>query len=137
MRLNPARECADILATRIKDSSVCDLSKGLPDIDAADMVIIGSGVRMGRVYKPFRKFVEKNLDTLLSKTTAVYLCNGEPGTYDQAVEKNIPAQLISHSLCVMSFGGKMPFRSAKNQDWVLMDNVNAFVQFVEQGESVQ
>ena len=128
-----ARECADILAARIKDSSVCDLSKETPDIDAADMLIIGSGVRMGRVYKPVRKYIEKNLDKLLTKKTALYLCNGEPETYNKAVEKNIPAQLISQSLCVMSFGGKPPFTTPKSQDWILKENMDAFVQAVEQG----
>ena len=132
-----ARECADILAAKIKDSSIYDLSRETPDIETVDTVIIGAGIRMGKAYKPFRKFIEKNLDKLLTKTTAVYLCNGEPETYNQAVEKNIPAQLISHSLCVMSFGGKPPFTSPKNQDWILMDNLNAFIQAVEQYTTVE
>ena len=128
-----ARECAELLTERITDSSVCDLSKETPDIETADIIIIGSGVRIGKVYKHARKFIEKNLDKLLTKKTAVYLCNGEPGTYDQTVEKNIPEELRSHSLCVTSFGGKAPFSSPKNHDWILMDNVNEFIQAVEQG----
>ena len=129
-----SRACAELLATRIANCSVCDLSKQAPDIDDVDTVIIGSGVRMGRVYKTVRSFVDKNLDKLLSKRTAIYFCNGEPDTFEKAVEKNIPVQLISNSLCVKSFGGKMPFTSSKTNDWILMDNVNALIEMVEQEE---
>jgi len=127
------RECAELLAARIANCSVCDLSKQAPDIDDMDTVIVGSGVRMGRVYKIVRAFVDKNLDKLLSKRTAVYLCNGEPDAFEKIVAKNIPAQLITSSLCVKSFGGKPPFASSKTQDWILMDNVNALIEMVGRG----
>jgi menaquinone-dependent protoporphyrinogen oxidase len=131
-----ARECAELLAAKIADCCIYDLSKQTPDIGDADTVILGSGVRMGKIYRPVRKFIDKNIDKLLSKRMAVYLCNSEPGTYEKAVGKNFPAPLIVHSLCVMSFGGKKPFASTVNQDWVVTDNVRAFVQAVEQGESI-
>jgi len=131
-----ARECAELLAARIADCSVCDLSKQATDMDAMndmDTVIIGSGVRMGRIYKAARTFVDKNLDKLLTKRTAVYLCNGEPDVFEKIVTKNIPAELVASSLCVKSFGGKAPFTSSKTQDWILMDNVNAFIEMVGRG----
>jgi len=128
------RECAELLAARITGSSVYDLSKGAPDIGDADMIIIGAGVRMGRVYKPARVLIEKNLEKLLAKRIALFLCNGEPEAFSKAIEKNIPAQLVSHALCVTSFGGKIPFSSTKNQDWMLMDNIKAFIQTMEQSE---
>jgi len=95
-----ARECAELLAEKMKDCAVCDLAKETPDIDAAETIIIGSGVRMGTIYRPVRKFIKENLENILSKRTAIYLCNAEPGTYEKTVEKNIPAQLVTNALCI-------------------------------------
>jgi menaquinone-dependent protoporphyrinogen oxidase len=127
-----ARECAELLATRIADCALFDLSKQTVDIDTADTVIIGSGVRMGRIYKPARKFLDTNHNALLSKRTAIYLCNGEPETFQKTVDKNIPAQISAKSICIKSFGGKQPFTSPKSQDWILTDNVNGFLQAIGQ-----
>ena len=123
-----ARECAGMLAERIENCTVFDLFKETPDISTADVIVIGSGVRMGRVYKPFRRFIQKNLEMMLSKTTAIYLCNGEPAAYKTAVEKNIPPELAAHSLSVMPLGGRRPFSSQETRDWILEDNLNAFAQ---------
>jgi len=124
------RECAELLAARIANSTVFDLSKKEPDLHDADTVIIGSGIRMGRMYKAVRVFIERNLEKLLTMRTAVYFCNGEPDAFDRAVEKNIPAQLVTSSLCVLSFGGKPPFSSSKTKEWILMENVNELIDTV-------
>ena len=125
-----ARECAELLASKLPECTVHDLKKEIPDIGNAEMVIIGSGVRMGRTYGIVRKFINKNLEKLLTKKTALYLCNADPKAYDEAVEKNFPSQLLINSLCVKSFGGKMPFQAAKNPNWVLTENIEAFIKAV-------
>ena len=125
-----ARECAELLASKLPECAVYDLKNEVPDIRDAEMVIIGAGVRMGKTYGAARRFINKNLDTLTSKRTALYLCNADPETYEKAVEKNFPAELITHSICTMSFGGKMPFRTAKNPNWMLKENVEAFIEAV-------
>jgi menaquinone-dependent protoporphyrinogen IX oxidase len=47
-----SRECAELLATKIMVCSICDIAKSTPDIESFDTLIVGSGVRMGRIYKP-------------------------------------------------------------------------------------
>jgi len=125
-----SRECAELLATKIMDCSICDISKSTPDIESFDTLIVGSGVRMGKIYKPAKKFINKNIDVLLSKNIAFYLCKSNPDTLQKAIDDNIPKKLIDGAICIKSLGGKPPFTSPKNQDWILMDNVNALVQVV-------
>ena len=125
-----SRECAELLATKIADCSICDIAKNTPDIGGYDTLIVGSGVRMGKLYKPAKNFIDKNIDMLLSKNTAFYLCNSYSDTLQKVIENNIPKKLIDTAICIKSFGGKPPFTSPKNQDWILMDNINALVQAV-------
>lgn len=123
-----SRECAKLLAAKIKDCSVCDLSKQVPDIENFDVLIIGSGVRMGKIYKPVKHFVEKNKKVLLLKKIAFFLCNSYPDTVQKVIEKNIPRELIGNAVFMGSLGGIQPFTAPKNQDWILSDNVNRLVQ---------
>lgn len=125
-----SRECAELLAEKITDCSICDIAKQTPDIESFDTLIVGSGVRMGKFYKPTKKFIEKNMDILLSKNTAFYLCNSYPDTLQKAIENNIPKKLIDNAICIKSFGGKPPFKKPDNQNWILMDSVNSLAQAV-------
>ncbi len=125
-----SRECAELLASSIKDCSLCDLTKQVPGIERFDLVILGSGVRMGKIYKPMKDFIKKNIEVLPSKKTAVFLCNSYPDTFKKVIEKNIPQELIDSAVCIESFGGIPPFTSPKNQDWLLFEHVNRLIQAV-------
>ncbi len=125
-----SRKCAELLASKIKDCSFFDLSKQVPEIERFDMVILGSGVRMGKIYKPMKGFIEKYMKALLSKKTAFFLCNSYPHTFKKVIERNIPQELIDSAVCIESFGGIPPFTSPKNQDWLLFEHVNRLIQAV-------
>lgn len=122
--------CADLLARQIKDCTVCDLSKTAPDIASFDTIIIGSGVRMGKFYKPVLDFLRKNEILLMEKKMAFYLCNAYPNTLQKAIEKNIPPQLAKVAICINSFGGRPPFRTSSDTDWLVEENVNAFIRAI-------
>ena len=125
-----SRDCAKILSAQIKDCSLCDLSMQVPDIGSYDTVIIGSGVRMGKIYKPMKSFIENNTQALLVKKTAVFFCNAYPDTFQKIVEKNIPKDLIDRAICIEFLGGIPPFTALKNQDWILSEHVDRLVQAV-------
>lgn len=130
-----SRECAKLLADKLADCFLVDLSKQVPDIASYDTVILGSGVRMGNIYKPMRGFIEKNRDALLAKKIAIYLCNSYPNTFQKAIEKNIPKELTDRCLCIESLGGIPPFTSSKNRDWILLEHVDRLVQIIISEES--
>lgn len=129
-----AKECADLLHQKLAMSQVFDLSKENVDLGTVDVdtIIIGSGVRMGKLYKPVLKFIKKNEDFLLSKQFAFYLCNAYPDSLQKAIEKNIPLKLINAAVCINSFGGKQPFTDSGNSDWILMDHVDILVSSVHE-----
>lgn len=121
-----AKESAALLAKELPESTVCSFSGPVPDISAYGTVIIGSGVRMGRMYKAARLFLKQNEAGLAKKRIAFFLCNAEPSLTQGIIEKNIPAALAAKALAVQSFGGKPPFRSAA-ENWLIAANFKAFV----------
>lgn len=125
-----SRKCVELLADKLAVGSVCDLSKQEPDIARYDVVILGSGVRFGKIYRPMKDFMEHNRQKLLSKRIAFFLCNAYPNTFQRVVEKNIPKELIDRALCIESFGGTPPFTSPKNGNWILMNSAERLVQSV-------
>jgi menaquinone-dependent protoporphyrinogen oxidase len=86
---------------------------------------------MGNIYRPIRGFIDKNIDVLLSKKTAFYMCNAYPAILQKAIIKNIPEKLINAAICIKSLGGKLPFRSTNNQDWILTDNMDYLLQSIK------
>jgi len=119
------RECSEVLATELGNCEICDLGERTPNVADHDAIIMGSGIRMGSAYKPFKAFIEKNADTLMSKKIAFFICNKETGKYQKYVEKNIPKDLRDAAVCIKTFGGKTPFGKKTDQSWMLKQEVEA------------
>ena len=125
-----AEECAFIIEESLVDCVVCNVSRAVPDMEGIDKVIIGSGVRMGKIYKPVTNFIKKNLDVLLTKPVAMYLCNSYPDTVSKVIEKSFPIELTNHAICIMSFGGRPPFTNTQKEVCLNTNNVDEFIKKV-------
>ncbi|MDF2921500.1 MAG: hypothetical protein K0R57_414 [Paenibacillaceae bacterium] len=125
-----SKECADLLGASLMDCTICDVTACPPDLARYDTIIVGSGVRMGKLYKPARNFILDHQELLLAKSIAFYLCNAYENTTPKAIEKSIPRELREHAACIEALGGKPPFASVKNQDWIRTDRVRALVQAI-------
>jgi len=128
-----ARECAELLAAEIGDCIICDLKERTPEMTDTDIVILGSGIRMGRAYKPFRKFIQDNEGALLTKKIAFFISNMQTEDLQKIIGKNVPERLRDAAFCVRTFGGRAPFGKKKNDpNWMLKDEVDAFVSAVKE-----
>ena len=125
-----ARECAELLANELTGCTVCDLRHAIPNPELFDTIIIGSGIRIGKIYKPAARFLQEYKNVLLSKSVSFYFCNCEAETFQKAVEKNIPEELLMHAVCVKSFGGKIPFKKSQNMKWLITENKDAFLKAI-------
>lgn len=125
-----AKECAELLHQKIENSDLFDLSKETPSPEDYDTVIIGSGIRMGKLYKPARAFIKKNEASLLGRRAAYYLCGAYPDNLQKAIEKNIPHKLIEAAVCIKPFGGKPPYSSANSSEWLISANLTDFIKEV-------
>ncbi len=94
---------------------ICNLAHDVPDVAEFDIVFIGTGVRMFRVYRRWKKVLKqkalrsKNLNMFLSSGTAIE----DP---DKAVEKFLHPLIQKYDLkpvSLVSFPGKIPEKWAK------------------------
>ena len=124
-----AKECAQLLAEKIPEAECHSVASRTPDLEGYDRIVLGSGVRMGKIYKAMKKYMEKNLDALMAKEVVLYLCNGYPDTFEKAV-KSIPFELRQAALSIASFGGKPPFIKGKDGDdgWLNHESIDRFVE---------
>ena len=105
-----ANEIAETLKTDGLDIEITNLAQGVPDITNFDIIILGTGVRMYRVYGRWKKVLKqkeigsKQLYMFLSSGTAI----DEP---DKAVEKFLQPIVKKYSLkpnSMISFPGIIP-----------------------------
>jgi menaquinone-dependent protoporphyrinogen IX oxidase len=94
---------------------ICNLAHDIPDVAVFDTVVLGTGVRMFRVYQPWKKVLKqkalsnKHLFMFLSSGTAIE----EP---NKAVEKFLRPLVEKYNLkpkSLVSFPGKIPEKWAK------------------------
>ena len=71
----------------LTDCTVCDLRHAIPNPELFDTIIVGSGIRFGKIYKPAAKFIQQYKNVLLTKSVSFYFCNCETETFQNAVEK--------------------------------------------------
>lgn len=116
-------ECAQILAQKLPNSQVANLSKDKIDISNYDTVIIGSCIRFNNIHPAVIDFIRDNLDLLMKKNTAIYLCCGFPDKANQYLLHNFPKKLLNKSISIQCFGGKLKVKPYKLYDLLVMQMV--------------
>jgi len=110
-----AKVIAETLTENGLTVEICNLAHDIPDVAAFDTVVLGTGVRMFRVYRRWKKVLEQK--ALTSKHLFMFLSSGtaieEP---DKAVEKFLRPLVEKYDLkskSLVSFPGKIPEKWAK------------------------
>ncbi|MDQ0089035.1 menaquinone-dependent protoporphyrinogen oxidase [Paenibacillus anaericanus] len=106
-------QCAKVLSAELSDCTLCNIAVDKPDIESFDQIILGAGVRDGKIYKPIRDFIKKNQTELLKKSMGYYICNEKPKKTEEIIEDNIPVDLKKAAICIESFGGYKAYAAPK------------------------
>ena len=105
---------ADIVRANIT-SRACEY-----DIADFDVILIGSSIRMGKIHKNIKKYIEDNKAGLLQHKVALFLCLGFPELFDEYVINNFPRELRDSAIGISCFGGEMDLSRQKGIDKILM-----------------
>lgn len=100
-----SEQCAKILSEELSNSTMCNIAINKPNIEEFDHIILGAGVRDGKIYKPIRDFIKNNHGELLNKSMGYFICNEKPKKTEEIIEQNIPDDLKKAAICIDSFGG--------------------------------
>jgi menaquinone-dependent protoporphyrinogen oxidase len=109
-----AKESSLLLQKELSGSTLFDLNHEIPSLNDYDVIVIGSGVRMGKLYKPVRNFIRANQAELLKKRVVYFLCNAYPDTFQKTIKTNFAPELTDSAICIESFGGYAPFSPPKD-----------------------
>lgn len=123
-------QCVNVLAEEIANCITCNIQIEKPIIEDYDCIILGAGVRDGKIYKPIRDFIKKNHDALLAKKMGYFICNEKPKETADIIERNIPADLLEAAVCIESFGGYKAYAAPKEGSdqlkGISVDKIKAF-----------
>ena len=113
-----AQIISDTLTSNGFTVEICNLANNIPDITSYNIIVLGTGVRMFRVYRRWKKILKqksldnKNLFMFLSSGTAIE----DP---EKAVNKFLRPLVDKYNLkpkSLVSFPGKIPDKWAKLDD---------------------
>lgn len=68
-----------------------------------DLVAVGGSFYLGKMNGRVRKFTERNLDTLLNKKTAIFMC-GADKEWEKEIKKGFPEELLKKTAAKGYFG---------------------------------
>jgi len=115
--------CAKILNEKLPESVVVNLSRQKPDLSLYDTIVIGSCIRFNYIHTDVKDFIGDNIEELLKKRIAIYLCCAFPEKANQYVLHNFPKKLLNHSSSIECFGGKLKVKPHRLMDKLVMKTV--------------
>lgn len=116
-------KCAQILAEKLPGANIINLAKGRVNISDYDTIIIGSCIRFNNIHGAVIDFIKENLNLLMKKNTAIYLCCGFPEKANQYLLHNFPKKLLNKCVSIQCFGGRLKVKPYKLYDKLVMKTV--------------
>jgi len=119
------KEAAELIGQVLREEfdisvKLVNLKESTPEVKNYENVIIGAGVRMGRVYKGALKFMENDFS---GKNVAVFLSSVEGGdekshkeAIEKYVDKEIKPRLNVEPVAAETFGGRIKIFGFSVQD---------------------
>ena len=84
------------------------------DLQAAQAIILGTGVYIGRLHRKMRNFIKKHVLTLVEKPLIMYICAGEPEeNMADVLTNSMPKQVHEHTTHIFHAGGQFRYDAMK------------------------
>jgi len=111
-------DCVEKLKGKLEgDSTAVNVLTGaVPDISGYDNIVIGGSVYMGQINKMLKEFITQNLNALLQKRVALFVCCGMPDNLEATLKNAFPAELMQKAIAVECFGGVLDTGKMKMAD---------------------
>jgi len=126
------KEAAELIGQVLREDfdlsvELVNLRKTTPVVENYGNILIGAGVRMGRVYKKALKFMENDFS---GKNVAVFLSSVEGGdekshkkAIEKYVDKEVKTRLNVEPVAAETFGGRIKIFGFSVQDNIDRENI--------------
>lgn len=107
-----SKYCAEVLSSKlVGEVDLLNVKDGLvPELSKYDKVIIGGSIYAGRIQKEIVEFYRNNLQELLGKKIALFICCMNGKEAEKQLESAFPKELLACSLANRSLGGEFKFK---------------------------
>lgn len=99
------KECKKQLSGEVITIDI--MSDAVPPIDDADNIMIGGSIYMGQIQKKLKQYCIQNLEALMKKRVALFLCCGTPESFDETLKAAFPEELIRKAAAKECLGGEL------------------------------
>ena len=119
-RTGSAARAARLLESELPGAVAVDLAKSSPDPSKFDAVILGSGIRFGRIERPLRSFLEKYWEILREMDKAIFVCNAIPEDEREILRSNFSLRFRNACILAESLGGEIDLAALSKKDRLLL-----------------
>jgi len=99
-------EIAQKIADKIDGAITHDLKNtAVPDIAEFECIIVGTSIYAGSIRKEAKEYIEKNDETLRSKTLGLFICGMEANMDKERFETCFPNELAKTAKAICTPGG--------------------------------
>lgn len=95
------------------------LTEKLSSLEAFDNVILGGSIYMGQIQKKLKTFCECNMNSLLQKRIALFLCCGLPENFEQNLANAFPNEVRANAIASECFGGELRTNKMNSPDRII------------------
>lgn len=97
-----------------------DLASEKPYIPDFDAIMIGSPIRMRRISKAVKVWIDENMAEIVKKPFGIFLCCGFPDNAEDYLTSNFTSELLGSAASALSFGGETRLSRQKGLDKLVM-----------------
>jgi menaquinone-dependent protoporphyrinogen oxidase len=143
-----ARLLSDILVEKRNEVSLVNLKTDAnKNPDGYDLIIIGGSFVAFRMNAFVKKFIKKNMDILMRKKIAVFMC-GADDKWEEEIKKGFPEEILDKAIAKNYFGFEMnwdkmnlivrnmmqkAYKSTEPVSNIKIDNINKFADEITAG----
>ncbi|GAA0737294.1 flavodoxin domain-containing protein [Clostridium oceanicum] len=87
------------------------MKQTVPDIKGYDNVILGGSVYIGKIQKKLTNYINENIDELLKKRIALFICSGslDKKIIQKYIKELFNPKLYNKAICTDTFGYEICF----------------------------
>ena len=117
-------KCAGLLGEKLQGAVLINLCKEEINLKKYDLIILGSSIRMGVIHPKVREVITNNMEAILKKKMAMFICCGNVGEWKNNFINNIPKQVLDSFITYNTFGGEMNLEKLKGMDKFIIKMVS-------------
>ncbi len=114
-----AAECARELYRLLPDSRLVNLAVDKCNISSYDNIILGSGIRYGKISAELKKYISENELEIRKKNIGLYVCCLDKARSSAYIEKNFPPLLVKKAVVSDGFGAKINLDEIKGIEKII------------------